>query len=107
MRHAIPQNAKTAAYDLHTAAGRLLLAQYSVDTSTLAVLERALTTAIGLQKSLPAVITGLRAQVRAAEKAEREAARQHDRADKANDEILARRGLPTGAGDLAIPGVPA
>jgi len=107
MRHAIPRDAKARAYDLHADAGRLLLAQYSVDTSTLVVLERALATALNMQRDLPATIAGLRAQLRAAQKAEREAARQHDRAGKANDEILARRGLPTGAGDLAIPAVPA
>lgn len=103
MRHTIPQAAKAAAYDLHTAAGRLLLAQYSVDTSTLAVLERALATAVALQQALPATIAGLRAQVRAAQKAERDAERQHGRADALNDKILSQRGLPTGAGDLAIP----
>jgi hypothetical protein len=103
MRHAIPQLAKSRAYDLHTAAGRLLLAQYSVDTSTLAVLERALSTALSMQKSLPGAIAGLRAQVKAAQKAERDAERQQSKADVLNDKILGQRGLPTGSSSLAIP----
>mgnify|MGYP001602295602 FL=1 len=104
-RHATPAGDKRLSFEIVTEAGRIALATAG-DTATLAAIERALIAASRLRRLSASMETALRRQRTLAVLTEQEAIRDAERAERRNDEIRRERGLPTGAGDLAIPGVP-
>jgi hypothetical protein len=105
-RHATPAENKRLAFEVHAESGRILLAM-SGDTATLAAIERGQAAAARLRRLAATMETALKRQRAAAVNAEREAARDAEKAERRNDAIRRERGLPTGDGALGIPAVPA
>lgn len=104
LRHATPAEDKRLSFEIITEAGRISLATAG-DTATIAAIERALAAASRLRRLSSTMETALRRQRASAINAEREAARDAERAERRNDAIRRERGLPTGRDDLAIPQV--
>jgi hypothetical protein len=104
-RHAIPAEDKRLAFEVITEAGRISLA-LAGDTATLAAIEQGLRASIRLRRLAATMETALRRQKAAAVQAERQSIRDAERAERRNDAIRRERGLPTGSGDLAMPGMP-
>ena len=105
-RHAIAAEDKLLGFSINTESGRILLAT-SGDTATLAAIEQGLAAASRLTQLAAAMKTAMRRQRADAIRAERDALRAAEQAERRNDEIRRARGLPTRQDDLAIPGVPA
>lgn len=103
-RHAIPAEDKRLAFEVVTEAGYVDRA-LAGDTVTLAAIGQGLAAAARLRRLAASMETALRRQRAAAINAEREAARETERAERRNDAIRQARGLPTGSADLAIPQV--
>jgi hypothetical protein len=103
-RHPIPSEDKRLAFEVITEAGRISLA-LSGDTATIAAIERGHAAASRLRRLAASMETALKRQRAAAVQAERESLREAERTERRNDAIRRSRGLPTGSGDLAIPGV--
>lgn len=105
-RHAIEAGDKRLAFEVITEAGRINLA-LAGDTATRAAIEQGLAAASRLTQLAAAMKTAMRRQRADAIRAERDALRAAEQAERRNDEIRRARGLPTGQGSLAIPAVPA
>ena len=105
-RHAIPSSDKRLAFEVVTEAGRISLA-LAGDSATIAAIDQGIAAARRLRRIAASMETALRRQKAAAIQAEREAAREAERAERRNDAIRRERGLPTGCDDLAIPRVTA
>jgi len=103
-RHAIPSEDKRLAFEIITEAGRISLAMVG-DTATLAAIERGQAAASRLRRLAATMETALKRQRTKALEAEKNAARDAEKAERRNDAIRRERGLPTGRDDLAIPGV--
>lgn len=103
-RHATPAEDKRLSFEIVTEAGRIALATAG-DTATIPAIERALAASRRLRRLSASTETALRRQLVTARQAERDDAREAEKAERRNDDIRRSRGLPTGSADLTIPRV--
>lgn len=91
MIRTVPLHARTMALSLSNDAATVKLAQS--ETVTTEALERALTASQRLRKGAAAMETEIKRQLTSARLAERDAAREHTRAERSNAAIHERRAL--------------